>query len=55
MCTRAIIIARGKLLFDGTPAELQARGPLDEVFREITTGERSATTRAARALEETHA
>lgn len=37
VCTRAIIIARGKLLFDGTPAELLSRGPsLDEVFRKIT-------------------
>jgi ABC-2 type transport system ATP-binding protein len=40
VCTRAIIIARGKVLFDGTPADLLARGPLDEVFREITTGGR---------------
>jgi len=40
ICTRAIIIASGQLLFDGTPAELQARsstGRLDDVFREITT------------------
>jgi len=36
VCTRAIIIARGKVLFDGTPAELSERGPLDEVFRKIT-------------------
>jgi ABC-2 type transport system ATP-binding protein len=36
VCTRAIIIARGKVLFDGTPAELAERGPLDEVFRKIT-------------------
>jgi len=40
VCTRAIIIARGKLLFDGTPQELLARGPLDEVFRQITTAGR---------------
>lgn len=40
VCTRAIIIARGKLLFDGSPGELQAQGPLDEVFRRITTGDR---------------
>jgi len=40
VCTRAIIIARGKLLFDGTPQELSARGPLDQVFREITTAGR---------------
>jgi len=40
VCTRAIIIASGKMLFDGTPAELLARstnGKLDDVFREITT------------------
>ncbi len=39
VCTRAIIIARGKVLFDGTPAELAERGPLDDVFRRITTGD----------------
>lgn len=40
VCTRAIIIASGQLLFDGTPAELLARsenGKLDDVFRQITT------------------
>jgi ABC-2 type transport system ATP-binding protein len=42
VCTRAIIIARGKLLFDGTPDQLTAQGPIDEVFRRITTGERVA-------------
>ena len=42
VCTRAIIIARGKVLFDGSPAALQSQGPLDEVFRRITTGERVA-------------
>jgi ABC-2 type transport system ATP-binding protein len=36
VCTRAIIIAKGKVLFDGTPASLAQRGPLDEVFRQIT-------------------
>ena len=30
MCTRAIIIARGQLLFDGTPAELVARSRLHQ-------------------------
>jgi ABC-2 type transport system ATP-binding protein len=43
VCTRAIIIARGKLLFDGTPQDLAMRGPLDEVFREITTHRSAAT------------
>ena len=38
-CTRVIIIDRGVVVADGTPAELKARSPsgrLDEVFREIT-------------------
>jgi ABC-2 type transport system ATP-binding protein len=43
VCTRAIIIARGKVLFDGTPEALAQRGPLDEVFRKITTGDRIAS------------
>jgi len=39
VCTRAMIIAAGKLVADGTPAELSARAPsgrLDDVFREVT-------------------
>ncbi len=43
VCTRAIIIANGKVLFDGTPEALAQRGPLDEVFRKITTGDRIAS------------
>ncbi len=42
VCTRAIIIASGQLLFDGTPKELLAKSPngkLDDVFREITLGQ----------------
>ncbi|HEU4590653.1 MAG TPA: ABC transporter ATP-binding protein [Steroidobacteraceae bacterium] len=38
VCTRAIIIARGKLVADGTPAELKTRAPsgrLEDVFRSI--------------------
>ena len=38
VCTRAIIIAHGKLVADGTPAQLKARsttGSLDEVFRAV--------------------
>ena len=42
VCTRAIIIAQGRILFDGSPTDLQKEGPLDEVFRRITTGERVA-------------
>ncbi|MBB3897422.1 ABC transporter ATP-binding protein [Roseococcus suduntuyensis] len=37
LCTRAIIIARGRVLADATPAELVADGrSMDEVFRELT-------------------
>ena len=38
VCTRAIIIARGKLVADGTPAALKAQAPsgrLDDVFRAV--------------------
>lgn len=45
VCNRAIIIAGGKLLADATPKELAARAPsgrLDDVFREITTGQKVA-------------
>jgi ABC-2 type transport system ATP-binding protein len=38
VCTRAIIIARGKLVADDTPAGLKARAPsgrLDDVFRAV--------------------
>ena len=39
ICSRAIIIARGKVLADGTPEELRAKGggKLETFFREITT------------------
>jgi ABC-2 type transport system ATP-binding protein len=39
VCTRAIIIAAGRLLFDGTPSELCAQSPqgdIDEAFRRLT-------------------
>jgi ABC-2 type transport system ATP-binding protein len=42
VCGRAIIIARGRVLLDGTPAELCARsehGRLDDVFRSVTAAE----------------
>lgn len=39
ICTRAIIIGRGRILADATPAELARRGPLDEVFRQLTAGD----------------
>ncbi len=41
VCTRAIIIAKGKLLVDDTPAALEQRAPsgrLDDVFRTLTGG-----------------
>ena len=38
VCSRAIIIARGKILVDSTPSELKQKyhASLDEVFRKIT-------------------
>jgi ABC-2 type transport system ATP-binding protein len=39
VCTRAIIIANGRIVADGTPAELEARSPvgqLEDYFRRIT-------------------
>src|SRR5436189_96656 len=39
ICTRVIIISRGKLVADETPAQLQARQPrarLDAIFRSLT-------------------
>jgi ABC-2 type transport system ATP-binding protein len=40
ICTRVIIIAKGKVIVDETPAQLRARsqsGRLDDVFRKLTT------------------
>jgi ABC-2 type transport system ATP-binding protein len=39
ICSRTIIIARGKLLVDSTPGELKEKYqcPLEEVFRNVTT------------------
>ena len=41
VCTRAAIIAKGKLLFDDTPNKLKNSGEnsLDDTFRKITLGE----------------
>jgi ABC-2 type transport system ATP-binding protein len=44
ICTRAVIIDRGMLVADGTPAELASRtgtGKLDDVFRGLTAREES--------------
>ena len=41
VCTRAIIIANGRILADDTPGNLEARAPtgrLEDVFRSITLG-----------------
>lgn len=45
VCSRAIIIATGELLFDGTPTELIAksdRKDIDHAFRLVTTGKSDA-------------
>jgi ABC-2 type transport system ATP-binding protein len=45
VCTRAIIVANGRLLADDAPRALAARAPsgrLDDVFRQLTTGASAA-------------
>ena len=49
VCTRAIIITRGRIVFDGKPDALEAQAPrevtknrMDWVFRKLTSGERGA-------------
>ena len=40
VCTRAVIIDKGRIVADGTPAELLAKSPthrLEDVFRSLTT------------------
>jgi ABC-2 type transport system ATP-binding protein len=39
VCTRAVIIDRGRIVIDSTPAKLRERGPLDDVFRSLTTSD----------------
>jgi ABC-2 type transport system ATP-binding protein len=44
ICTRAVIIDQGKIVIDATPVELAAKAPsgrLDDVFRQLTTGDTS--------------
>ncbi len=43
VCTRAVVITAGRVVFDGTPSEFEARAPasvtrhrMDHVFRELT-------------------
>jgi ABC-2 type transport system ATP-binding protein len=45
VCSRAIIVAHGRIVADGTPAELEAQTPtgkLDDVFRAVTTTTKEA-------------
>ena len=43
VCTRAVVIARGRVVADATPAELAARGPsMDAVFRDLTLTQEAA-------------
>jgi ABC-2 type transport system ATP-binding protein len=37
ICTRAVIIDRGRIVIDSTPSELRKKGALDDVFRSLTT------------------
>ena len=39
ICTRVVIIDRGRIVADSTPRELMAQGPLEEVFRKLTTSD----------------
>ncbi len=46
VCTRAMVINHGSVVFDGTPAEMESKAPahitknrMDHVFRMLTTGE----------------
>jgi len=51
VCTRAIIISGGKIVANGTPAELKARsgtGRLEDVFRMLTIGKEEETSHAQR-------
>lgn len=44
-CTRAVIVDRGKIVADGTPAELIAKAPnrsLTDLFRKVTTTDTAA-------------
>ncbi|MFT5290727.1 MAG: ABC-2 type transport system ATP-binding protein [Planctomycetota bacterium] len=59
VCTRAVIINRGALVFDGTPAEMEAMAPaevtknrMDYVFRTITSTDVAGARQAA---QEVHA
>lgn len=56
VCTRAIIIAGGKVVADGSPRELMKRhssGRLEEVFRDLTARKSGAESRPTRKEEAT--
>lgn len=53
VCTRAVVINKGAIVFDGTPAEMESRAPRDAVknrmdaaFRAMTTGDGAEAARA---------
>ncbi|WP_241503747.1 ABC transporter ATP-binding protein [Ferruginivarius sediminum] len=46
VCSRAIVIAGGRVVVDSTPSELAARGPLDEVFHALTRPSEAAAAEA---------
>ena len=51
VCSRAIVISDGKVVANGTPAELKAKSPsgrLEDVFRELTIGSEEVLKRAHR-------
>lgn len=55
VCTRAIIIASGRVIADDTPARLASRAPsgrLDDVFRQLTAQARSTKNAATRTEKE---
>ena len=43
ICTRVLIISSGKVVADSTPAELRAKGRLEDVFRSLTRTEDAPT------------
>ncbi|MFM1823725.1 MAG: hypothetical protein RI967_1991 [Planctomycetota bacterium] len=54
VCTRAVVVNRGAIVFDGTPAEMEARAPegtvrnrMDAAFRAMTTGDAPGAQTAA--------
>ena len=50
VCTRALVISSGRMVFDGTPAEFESQAPaevqsnrMDWVFRQLTNPEQGVT------------